>query len=146
MQRLFAISIVLFGILGISAAASAPAPDFAGSKDHPVLTRYPGSVIRWYDVQKFMPYKIATGPVTGYRAIGNWLDTQGQVTRIYYDLIGTRTHADVYANYKKALADANFQIVADGHFTQMKFRPTPSAAANGCRSSMTPTSCRRRPG
>ena len=36
------------------------------------------------------------------------------MTRIYYELVGERTHADVYANYKKALTGAGFKLLADG--------------------------------
>lgn len=80
------------------AGAPALAQDASGSRDHTAVTRYPGSVIRWYDVQNHMAYRIATGPVTGYRKIDRWTDAAGKTTRIYYELRGARTHAEVYAN------------------------------------------------
>ncbi|MEM7351228.1 MAG: OmpA family protein [Acidobacteriota bacterium] len=99
---------------------SAPllAADVPGSKDHPVLTRYPASEIRWYDVQAFEPYAIATGPVTGYRKIDRWTETQGRTTRIYYELQGTKTHTEVFANYEKALTEAGFDILTRGVFSK----------------------------
>lgn len=94
------------------------AADVAGSQDHPILTRFPGSEIKWYDVQAFSPYHIPTGPVVGYKGIEGWEDTQGQLTRIYYELVGIRTQTEVYANYKKALEDAGFDIITAGVFAQ----------------------------
>jgi len=47
--------------------------DVSGSEDHELISRYPGSVIEWYDVQEFDRYKIAVGPVTGYRNIDGFL-------------------------------------------------------------------------
>lgn len=45
--------------LSVCFSLPAHAQDVAGGKEHPVLARYSQSVIRWYDVQTFMPYKIA---------------------------------------------------------------------------------------
>ncbi len=92
------------------------AQDVAGSKDHPVITRYPGSVIRWYTVENHLAYRVPTGPVTGYRQIAKGLDVEGQVTRIYYTLDGSaRTDDEVYRNYHDALARAGFELLAAGY-------------------------------
>ncbi len=105
-------------ILAAALACAQPstAADVAGSADHPVVSRYPGSQIRWYDVEAFARYAIATGPVTGYRAIDQWTETQGRTTRIYYELAGQKTHAEVHANYRKALLDSGFTLLAEGLF------------------------------
>ena len=94
------------------------AQDVPGSQDHPALTRYPGSVIKWYKVENFIPYKIAAGPVTGYKTIGQWIEVEGRVTRIYYELAGERTHSEVYKNFKDALVREKFEIFIDGHFPE----------------------------
>lgn len=97
----------------------AQAQDVAGSKDHPALTRYPGSVIEWHRVENFRPYRIAVGPVTGYRKIDAWIDTEGRVTRIFYALKGgKRSHTEVWKNYRDAIADAGFEIIAEGQFAE----------------------------
>lgn len=88
--------------------------DVPGSQDHPLISRYPGSAIAWYDVQNFDRYKIATGPVTGYRHIDDWLAVEGKVTRIYYSLSGSRSVTEVYLNYLKALKKAGFVVLAEG--------------------------------
>jgi len=105
----------LFALLSFSAVHAA---DVSGAKDHPAVSRYPGSEIKWHDAQAFTPYYIATGPVTGYRQIEKWVETQGRLTRIYYELEGDKTHTEVFANYKKALQDSGFKFLAEGLFAQ----------------------------
>jgi OOP family OmpA-OmpF porin len=58
---------------------------------------------------------VPKGPATGYRLIGDWINAEGRLTRIYYTLEGgKRTHGEVYRNYMKALRDAGFDILASG--------------------------------
>ncbi|MBI4002474.1 MAG: hypothetical protein HY348_11910, partial [Nitrospira defluvii] len=116
---------LILSALFLSACFTFPAhaQDVAGATDHPMLTRYPGSIIKWHDVQTFMPYKIAVGKVGGYRKIDEWVETKGKVTRLYYELVGERTHADVYVNYQKALTDAGFKLMADGFHPHTSVSP-----------------------
>lgn len=112
------------GLFFVAFTMLAPAQDVENSADHPLITRYPGSIIQTYIVENHRPYKIALGPVTGYREIGEWLETAGQLTRIYYALEGGgRTHSEVYLNYEKALKDAGFEILAEGLFTESSRKP-----------------------
>lgn len=90
------------------------AQDMPGSKDHPLITRYPGSVIGYYEEQKFKTYDIAVGPQTGYKKIDDWFKTEGKFTRIYYILKGETTLLEVYINYMSALKKAGFKILAEG--------------------------------
>lgn len=98
-----------------AAPACIHAADVAGSVDHPLITRYPGSEITWYEQQGFAPYKIATGPVTGYKNIDDWVEVEGKLTRINYTLAGERGLYEVYANYLNALKKAGFEILAEGY-------------------------------
>ena len=50
-------------------AAQAQPADVPGSADHPLVSRYPESVIKWYLVENHRPYRIAVGPIAGYRRI-----------------------------------------------------------------------------
>ncbi len=108
-------ALTLFVLTVIFLPRPAEGQDIEGSHDHPALTRYPGSTIPWYEVDNYRPYRVATGPVTGYRQIDNWIDTEGRVTRIYYALDGSdRTYNEVYLNYKKAVEKAGFEILGAG--------------------------------
>ncbi len=104
---------VLALILG--GAPQLRANDVSGSADHPLITRYPGSMISWYDRQIFEQYRIAMGPVTGYKRIDKWLEVEGRITRINYSLEGERSFYEVYANYLRAAEKAGFTILAKGH-------------------------------
>jgi outer membrane protein OmpA-like peptidoglycan-associated protein len=110
--RFLLLPLVLNVLSGVSSAQS----DVEGSEDHSLIARYPNSVIEWYDVQEFDRYKIAVGPVTGYRNIDAWLSVEGKVTRIFYTLSGSRSSNEVYLNYSKALKKNGFEILADGMY------------------------------
>ena len=88
--------------------------DVQGSKDHPLITRYPGSVIGYFEEQQYKPYFIATGPETGYRHIDKWVETEGKFTRIYYTVKGQTTLNEVYENYRMALKKGGFKTLAEG--------------------------------
>ncbi|MBK7966166.1 MAG: OmpA family protein [Bacteroidetes bacterium] len=88
--------------------------DIAGSTDHPIITRYPNSEIKYYEVQKYQKYYIATGPETGYKQIDKWVEVEGKFTRIYYVVTGETTLTEVYRNYKSALAKGGFNFLAEG--------------------------------
>jgi hypothetical protein len=45
------------------------AQEFDGIVEHPMIKRYPGQVIAWQHIENYQPYKVAVGPVTGYRSI-----------------------------------------------------------------------------
>ncbi|PKP78807.1 MAG: hypothetical protein CVT81_02080 [Alphaproteobacteria bacterium HGW-Alphaproteobacteria-3] len=108
---------------GRPAAGVSQPGDTAGAQDHPAVSRYPGSLIKWHDTQAFNPYAIATGPITGYRQIDEWTEAEGRLTRIYYELEGEKTHTEVYANYKRALEEQGFEFIAQGLFPQSSRAP-----------------------
>lgn len=88
--------------------------DIAGGKDHPLVSRYPGSVIGYYEEQKYITYNIATGPQTGYKMIKDWIKAEGKLTRIYYVMKGKTTITEIYRNYLSALNKGSFKILAQG--------------------------------
>ena len=109
-----------FGLLAtcLWVAANAHAQtgaDVAGVIEHPMIERYPGQVIAWQHIENYQPYRVAVGPVTGYRTIGDWIDTEGRVTRTFYQYEGEdRTFSEVYKNYLDALRAQGFQILGEG--------------------------------
>lgn len=94
---------------------TAAAEDIPDSADHPIISRYPGSVIQWYTVDNYREYLVPVGPVSGYRQIEELIETEGRVTRIYYTLDNSpRSESEVLKNYREALLEAGFEILADG--------------------------------
>lgn len=110
MQKVFMMLVIPVLLL----PAVLKAQDVAGSKDHPVISRYPGSVIGYYEEQKYITYNIATGPQTGYKEIKQWIKAEGKLTRIYYVMKGKTTVTEIYRNYLTALNKGDFRILAQG--------------------------------
>ena len=108
-----AIALLLsFFLLTSFAQAQTDAPD---CEDHPMISRYPGSVLIWCSADAFAEYHVATGPVTGYRNIDEWTTLEGKVYRHNYELYNeTVTMNEVYQNYRNALSRAGFEILAAG--------------------------------
>ncbi len=92
----------------------AKAQDKSGCKDHPVITRYPGSFIGYCEEQNHVAYAIAHGPIIGYRQIDEWTEVTGKRTRIYYTVEGDMSIRDIYLNYQGALQRAGARMLADG--------------------------------
>lgn len=111
-------TLLLIFLLGLLRLGAFSQTDIAGSSDHPMITRYPGSTIQWYDVNNFHPYEIAMGPEVGYRTVKDWLKVEGKVTRIYYVLKGERTMTEVFRNYVNALKRGGFEILVEGCFQE----------------------------
>lgn len=104
------IALILFAI-----PLLASAEDIDGIVEHPMISRYPGQDIRWQQIENYMPYRVPVGPVTGYRTIGDWIDTEGRVTRTFYRYEGQdRGYAEIYRNYLDSLRAEDFEILAEG--------------------------------
>lgn len=115
MMRVFVLSLALLW------TSFASAEDIAGVQEHPLISRYPGQEIRWQHIENFMPYRVATGPVTGYRAIDDWIDVEGRVTRTFYRYEGSdRTYGEIYKNYLDALTAEDFEILGQGNSPDRK--------------------------
>jgi outer membrane protein OmpA-like peptidoglycan-associated protein len=104
----------LFILILLAAIPAFAQKDFEGSSDHPLITRYPGAYIGWYDQQAFETYKIALGPVTGYRHIDDWMEVEGKLTRIYYVVKGSNTITEIFRNYMSAIEKAGFETLVKG--------------------------------
>ena len=100
---------VLIGTYALCAApALLHAQDTEGSKDHPLLSRYPGSTINVYGQKAFDEIEIPLSPMGD----GNYAKSQhaeGRVTAIGYTTPENRSALEVYRNYESALKNAGFQ-------------------------------------
>lgn len=99
---LFSAFLLLLSQINIGVADS----DVPQSKDHPLISRYPGSTISTYTMSDFDEYQMATG-----RVKNGVLPTQkveGKVTTIVYALPLNVTTLQVIRNYEKAFKDGGF--------------------------------------
>lgn len=119
---MFRTGLVLLALLSSAGFVSASyAEDIEGVQEHGLVSRFPGQEIRWQHIENYMPFRVPMGKVTGYRTIGDWIDTQGRVTRTFYRYQGTdRTFAEFYLNYLRALQEQDFEILGKGVSTSRK--------------------------
>jgi len=110
-KKMISILIVL-----LIAALLGYAQDIPESKDHPLISRYPGSYIYYYDQKEFDEFEILLSPVKIYqgedyvkRAKKEKID--GKVTKIGYQTPKNRSVLEVFKNYEEALKKANFNIL-----------------------------------
>ena len=90
------------------------AQDREGSKDSPLLSRYPGSVIRDYSQSEFSEYDLVLGKLKsqgGNIAPEKAQHLEGKTTNILYRDPEHRSLLEVYRNYEQALSKAGFQTL-----------------------------------
>jgi outer membrane protein OmpA-like peptidoglycan-associated protein len=90
----------------------AQAADVAGSKDHPIVSRYAGSEILKFDARDFDGYVLPLGPVQDKRrGPGQAQNLEGRVTRIHYRAPEGRAALEVFRNYEQSLRGAGFETL-----------------------------------
>jgi OOP family OmpA-OmpF porin len=107
--RALAFLLIVFSTMTF--AADLPAHDIPDSRDHPVVSRFNGSVIVGY-LQK--DYGAAVLPLARYDAgkpthFGSSENAEGKLTRIAYAAPAGKTALEVYRNFEQALKAAGFQ-------------------------------------
>ncbi|MEO4041417.1 OmpA family protein [Hoeflea sp. CAU 1731] len=108
-------------LLSLLWTVTVSAQDIDGVIEHPMVERYPGQDIRWQVIENYLPFRIPVGPVTGYRQIEDWIDTEGRVTRTFYSYEGTdRSYAEIYKNYLDAFETEDFEILTEGNSVDRK--------------------------
>ena len=93
-----------------AAPAAAQSKDVEGSKDSPLASRYPGSVIDNYKTKQFDEFSFPIGKVTS-QGMPKSLHLEGKITRISYTYPQDRSPLEVYRNYESALKRAGFETV-----------------------------------
>src|ERR1035438_5174721 len=91
--------------------ASAQRPDMQGSKDHPLVTRYPGSFISQYSYTELDEVMFPLGKANGGGKFDKSQRVEGKVTRIGYESPAHRSALEIYRNYESALLKSGFQVL-----------------------------------
>ncbi len=110
MNRIRITLIVCFLAAFSARVGTAQGADIEGSKDHPILTRYPGLVITAYHEAAYDEFNLPMGKSEG-SGLEKSQHLEGKVTRIAYDAPSGRTVLEIYRNYESALAKAGFKIL-----------------------------------
>jgi len=102
----------LLGLLALAGAFGAPAADVAGSKDHPMISRYSGSEIVKYEQKEFDAYPLALSRSENRQAGPKQVRAlEGRLTRVNYRAPEGRAALEVFRNYEQALAGAGFEVL-----------------------------------
>ena len=101
---LFLFLVITFFIVDDASARS----DTSGSKDHPMIKRYPGSVIYKYVAKAFDETNLPTGKAlkNGFK---NSINVAGKITAIDYKYPKGKSTIEVYKNYAEALLQSGFE-------------------------------------
>jgi len=108
--------------MALAFAAGGPAwaqeekePDYEGSKDHPLISRYPDARICDYTYTTFEVYKLAVGPTNPEtEKLTKMLPLEGKITRIRYSIPIQRSSLEVFRNYEAAFKKGGFEILYSG--------------------------------
>jgi len=105
----------LLALASLSAWLPTAAADIAGSRDHPMVSRYAGAEIIAYGETAFDSYPLLVRKALQYGGIDkNRESTQaveGKITRIGYRAPTGRSTLEVYRNYESELAKAGFETI-----------------------------------
>lgn len=85
------------------------AQDISGSSDHPILSRYPGSEIKFYRQKEYNELKFATAVKES--VAGELIEANGKHTSILYKGPEGRSIIEVFRNYEKAIQEAGGEIL-----------------------------------
>ena len=91
--------------------------DVKGSKDSSLISRFKGSIIQYYKVQKWDKYLLPVSKIENMGGTKGWkkkLKLAGEVTRIQYSTSKKNNPALVAQNYMDALKKADWEILFSG--------------------------------
>jgi OOP family OmpA-OmpF porin len=125
-QRIGAIGCI--GALGAAMCGAQP-EDIPNSKDHPLVTRYPGSVITQYLYSEFDEVMFPLGKANNQGVFDKSKTVEGKVTRIGYESPAHRSLLEIYRNYESALLKGGFQVLWSCVNNDCGSGPTQLAAA-----------------
>ncbi len=104
-----------------------PSDDVDGAGDHPLVSRYAGTRIVFFDEAQYDSTTIPLGPVESYRdeaqnlirEFSDGIQVEGKITRLQYEAPGDRSLLEIIRNYEAALTQAGFDILFEGAGTDL---------------------------
>ena len=123
MQNKVVFSLLCIVLLATSVAC-AQEKDIEGSKDHPLISRFAGSIINHYDVKQFDEYILPLGKLDEELKLSKSQRLAGKITRIQYEAPEDRSTLEMYRNYELALDKAGFEILFTGTLRELGRRWT----------------------
>lgn len=114
----------------LSPTLFAQTKDVPNSQDHPVVSRFAGSVIKFYEAKNFDAYALRLSPISwGKENTVQKQALEGALTRIVYQSPKATSALEVFRNYEQALQAGGFETL---------FRCETDACGSGFSSSYPP--------
>jgi outer membrane protein OmpA-like peptidoglycan-associated protein len=108
-RHLVTLSLLLTGAFAsIAAAQDLPQKDLPGTHDHPIISRFDGSVIIGYKTIDFDAMTLPLSPFKG-SSFGENESVKGRITRIAYAAPAGKSVLEISTNFEQALQNAGFQ-------------------------------------
>ncbi|MCX4027040.1 DUF4892 domain-containing protein [Endozoicomonas sp. SM1973] len=86
--------------------------DIPNSEDHPLVSRYQGSIINAYKQITYDNYILPLSTLTKQKdKIQESISLEGKITRITYTLPHNRSSLEVFKNYQNELLSNNFKVI-----------------------------------
>lgn len=111
MERIRRTVVVCFLAALTAALGAAQDTDIENSKDHPLVSRYPGTVITEYSFTEFDEFTLPLGKLTDDKVFQKTQHLEGKITRIAYQGPTGRSLLEVYRNYESAMQKGGFQTL-----------------------------------
>lgn len=110
-SRSFALSLIFLAL----PLSNALADDLRNSKDHPLITRYPGTEIVGYRVSEFVDFRVATGPLiakTERTTLPPVMEGEGKATSISYRAVDNAVSSfQIFRNFENAFQQSGFREI-----------------------------------
>jgi OOP family OmpA-OmpF porin len=110
MIKSWRIVLLLGGLLCGAGRAIAQQQDMEGSKDHPLISRYPGAYIRNYLQKEFDEFELPLGKLTNEKLTKSQR-LEGKITYIWYEAPRDRSQLEIFRNFDAALKQAGFETL-----------------------------------
>ena len=104
-SRSWPVVLSVLAMICVAATGAVAAPP----EDHPLVSRYEGSVLKSKKVEEFGEYMLVTGRTLKGDLVGEAL--KGKVTRIVYENPKGRSTLEIFGNYEKALVRAGMTTI-----------------------------------
>lgn len=99
------------GLLLVSLCLHAQPRQKDVGRDHPLLERFPGSVIVRHKSDEFDTLAVPLGKATDVDEFEESTRVEGKITRITYEMTEVHSTTEVFRSYRDALAGAGFEIL-----------------------------------
>ena len=106
------VAVCALAILTATAGFAMRTEDIRGSADHPLVSRYPGTLIGEYHQVAFDEFTLPLGrPKPGSNVLDKSQHLEGKITNIVYEAPAGRSILEIYRNYESALKTGGFQVL-----------------------------------